>query len=779
MKLLGDQYAHFTLAAATLVAVAAVSSFSATASAQTVLYVDDDAPEGGDGSSWDTAFNDLQDALDVLVAPGEIRIAEGLYIPRARTNTSDPRSVTFQIVGDSALHGGYAGFGASDPNLRDYERFPTILSGDVDSNDGPNFANYDENAYHVIVGTAITNTATLQGLTIANGNANVDSGAKLPTEHLGGGIYLFDSDTVISHCIFKSNLAGLGGGLYAREGCDLIVLESSFLENKALNNGGAMRLRTDCTLDLSNCIFTGNEAINGAAAIAAQENGLVAANSCSFTSNDGIIGAIHCSGPSSVLNCTFHSNVGFASGALSLQAEFELSHCTFSYNESYAAGAVLCTGPYGSTISHCEFQGNSATWFGGALLASGAELVIDCHFSDNSAPHGGGIGAAGTLTVRNCTVANNSGGGIAWTNTYGSLDAANCIVWGNSPYQLAPHDSNKPPPPPLPGVDGAIVNFCNVQGGWTGQGANNINADPLFIQAGCGNLRLGIGSPCINAGDNSLIPPGITTDLDGNPRIIESIVDMGAYEGAHEPLPLAACENDLDNNEIQQLVPEGGVLDPLLSPAAFVINQSGQDNAFIAATQYDAQLHVGAGGFNEIGSKLAFETSLNDGAFFMLVFLPFDAQSLNGFPPEAVDLTYFNPGTNAYELAALGNIQSSPGHAGPLGDRIVVVGSTWETSLSPEIGDYGVFWNPELGKGFAWANVDHASDFAFGVPLPACLGDTSWPSDNSVDATDLTIVLDNWGAAPSGPANFADINQDGSVDVDDLVAVITGWGECK
>ena len=35
---------------------------------QTVIYVDDDAPLGGDGMGGDTAFSDLLDALDVAVA---------------------------------------------------------------------------------------------------------------------------------------------------------------------------------------------------------------------------------------------------------------------------------------------------------------------------------------------------------------------------------------------------------------------------------------------------------------------------------------------------------------------------------------------------------------------------------------------------------------------------------------------------------------------------------------------------------------------------------------
>ncbi len=52
---------------------------TATTQAQTTWYVDDDADPNGDGLTWFTAFDDLQDALGQAVAGDEIRVAGGTY----------------------------------------------------------------------------------------------------------------------------------------------------------------------------------------------------------------------------------------------------------------------------------------------------------------------------------------------------------------------------------------------------------------------------------------------------------------------------------------------------------------------------------------------------------------------------------------------------------------------------------------------------------------------------------------------------------------------------
>ncbi|MFH1897702.1 MAG: carboxypeptidase regulatory-like domain-containing protein [Candidatus Desantisbacteria bacterium] len=58
-------------------------------------------------------------------------------------------------------------------------------------------------------------------------------------------------------------------------------------------------------------------------------------------------------------------------------------------------------------------------------------------------------------------------------------------------------------------------------------GLHDISVNPQFI--GGGNYHLQANSPCINRGTNTLIDLP-ETDRDGNPRILQTIVDMGAYE---------------------------------------------------------------------------------------------------------------------------------------------------------------------------------------------------------------------------------------------------------
>ena len=71
--------------------------FVTQANAQTIIYVDRYAAIGSnDGTSWETAFRTLQDALAVAVSGGSIRVARGRYWPdegSGQTNNDPPSTL--------------------------------------------------------------------------------------------------------------------------------------------------------------------------------------------------------------------------------------------------------------------------------------------------------------------------------------------------------------------------------------------------------------------------------------------------------------------------------------------------------------------------------------------------------------------------------------------------------------------------------------------------------------------------------------------------------------
>jgi hypothetical protein len=63
-------------------------------------------------------------------------------------------------------------------------------------------------------------------------------------------------------------------------------------------------------------------------------------------------------------------------------------------------------------------------------------------------------------------------------------------------------------------------------------GSNLVGTDPLFVDAAAGNYRLQNASPAVNTGVTSSSMADI--DLAGNPRVVGSEVDRGAYESAFD-----------------------------------------------------------------------------------------------------------------------------------------------------------------------------------------------------------------------------------------------------
>ena len=66
-------------------------------------------------------------------------------------------------------------------------------------------------------------------------------------------------------------------------------------------------------------------------------------------------------------------------------------------------------------------------------------------------------------------------------------------------------------------------------------GPGSFVADPRFVSAA--DLHLTSGSPAVGEGSNAAVPGDIATDVEGNPRIRQGRVDMGAYESPYVPPP--------------------------------------------------------------------------------------------------------------------------------------------------------------------------------------------------------------------------------------------------
>ncbi len=222
-----------------------------------------------DGTSWATAFTNVQDALNKAASttgPDQIWVAQGnykpteVYAPDGVTGGALGLSVsnmkTFNLPSDVAIYGGFKA-GAHSLGERDPGKFITIFNGDLAGNDianqnDPNYAaSKADNAWHVITaGNDLSHTgvtALMDGITVMNGYAAGPEGSPFFTPVLannyyaGGGMYVnFDSHITLNNMTFTKNYATSdGGGIFANNS-DLLINKSTFINNSAYTRAGAL-----------------------------------------------------------------------------------------------------------------------------------------------------------------------------------------------------------------------------------------------------------------------------------------------------------------------------------------------------------------------------------------------------------------------------------------------------------------------------------------------------------------------------------------------------------
>jgi len=421
----------------------------------------------------------------------------------------DDRTATFQLKNGVVIRGGYAGFGQSDPNVRNIQQYETVLSGDLNGNDVivANLENLldeptrSENSYNVITGSGTDETAILDGFTITGGNAS-------SSNHSGGGMLNYQGSPTVLNCTFRENAANIhGGGMCNLQGSPTLN-NCIFSGNFAGYEGGGVF--TFSSITVTDCTFTGNSASRGGGmyipAIGSRDPKLT---DCIFSSNSAEYGgAIFCQAPSYPVG---------VSGPIPENSPM-LNNCTISGNSANEGGGIY-NDRASAMLTKCTFTGNSAESGGGIYNYRGTSTATNCTFSGNSAGAGSGIyNYGGSPTMTNCTFNGNSavyGSGIY--NDWGSSTLVNCILWDVGNEIWDEHGST-------------IITYSDVQNGWPGEG--NIDTDPLFVEPAAGNFHLSPDSPCIDVGDPNFVPyPGeIDIDIDGEPRVMGGRVDMGADE---------------------------------------------------------------------------------------------------------------------------------------------------------------------------------------------------------------------------------------------------------
>ncbi len=292
------------------------------------IYVDDDAPPGGDGTSWQTAFNDLQVALTAWQATDqlEIRIAEGLYITQTSGccqkdgfRSTGPVLESGNAFATAFIRGGFAGLSQpSNPDAHDPSAFVTVLSGDFNQDDHTT-EDKSDNAWVVLnLNMPWIESLHLEGLTIRDGYNFIDLNRP-------NGAAVFCRTTRFLYfrsCTVTQNAARFGSVVYAPD-----ATQVSFLFSRITDNSGAygtvIHRGDEQSVGFTNSIVARNHAI--------YDGGVVYASSLSTPFSS--VGLLH-----SVL---VDNTAGRNGGAVYLNnGRLVMRSCTIANNVANVGGVV-------------------------------------------------------------------------------------------------------------------------------------------------------------------------------------------------------------------------------------------------------------------------------------------------------------------------------------------------------------------------------------------------------------------------------------------------------
>lgn len=395
------------------------------AAGQQVLYVDDDAPAGGNGQTWSSAFSYLQDALAAAKTQSanvaEIRIAQGMYMPdRDAMNprgTGD-RTAYFQLLNGVKILGGFAGVGAPDPDSRDPSQWPSIVTGDLNNDDNLIFGTTDDNAHRLFRNDLAGGQYVLDGLVVERTNSLQAS------PQLNNAIRVTGGHITIRSCRLQYNKAESASGVHLQDGASAFVSDSVFFENFSNSVGGALRLMPGSVAHVHQCVFEKNRADYGGGIHVGA--GMLTVNDSEFRRNQGDIHGASIYAVSSAVwttDCTFVENhaIGdnyggggavFASGTMG-NSTVTATRCVYESNIASRGAALSVDYAADVIVDHCQFSNNTASNYSGSAIHVAITEVgrrftcLSSSFVENVASGNSAVSCTGLAEIRNCLFSEN------------------------------------------------------------------------------------------------------------------------------------------------------------------------------------------------------------------------------------------------------------------------------------------------------------------------------------------------------------------------------------
>ena len=293
-------------------------------------------------------------------------------------------------------------------------------------------------------GAIVMGSGTITNCNFTNNMVYIDDSSGWGYTIGGGAVYFGGPGTVIN-CNFTNNVidssaswgySGCGGAVYFCGNC--IVTNCNFTNNTASDDGAAIYVVGGHLSDsiVENCNFTDNSArCGGAIHFGGYLNAEYIARNCNFINNTATDGGAIEMDIGTITNCNFTgNNASGYGGAIIIYDSWEsysttVTDCNFTNNSACYGGAIDID--FGS-VTNCNFTDNTATYAGAIYIRYGS--ITNCNFTDNQASgNGGAVFFNGNSTVTNCNFTDNqasgNGGAVCF---YCSGNVTNCNFMGNN-----------------------------------------------------------------------------------------------------------------------------------------------------------------------------------------------------------------------------------------------------------------------------------------------------------------------------------------------------------